>query len=113
MKMGITAKNILKGLNEALEFEKGKRKLRTTTVQLPGPAREWTPKEIKAVRMNKFRVSQPIFATILNVSPETVRAWEQGQKSPGGSARRLLEVAFTKPRVLFEVGSKNGKHARG
>ena len=45
--------------------------------------------------------SQPIFALMLNVSVETVRAWEQGRRTPEGSALRLLQVADASPEVLL------------
>jgi hypothetical protein len=39
----------------------------------------------------------------LNVSPETVRAWEQGKKQPGGPAERLLQIAEKHPRLIYSV----------
>ena len=45
--------------------------------------------------------SQPIFALLLNVSVETERAWEQGRRTPEGSALRLLQVADASPAVLL------------
>ena len=47
-------------------------------------------------------LSQPIFAAALNVSPETVRAWEQGKREPDGPTLRLLEVAEQHPEVLLK-----------
>ena len=44
--------------------------------------------------------SQSIFALMLNVSVETVRAWEQGRRTPEGSALRLLQVADASPKIL-------------
>jgi putative transcriptional regulator len=35
-------------------------------------------------------VSQPVFARFLGVSVQTVRAWEQGTRTPAGAVRRLL-----------------------
>ncbi len=35
--------------------------------------------------------SQAIFAQFLGVSPNTVRSWEQGTKTPQGIACRLLD----------------------
>jgi DNA-binding transcriptional regulator YiaG len=34
-----------------------------------------------------------VFAQVLNVNPETVKAWEQGKRQPDGAASRLLELA--------------------
>lgn len=48
-------------------------------------------------------VSQPVFASMLNVSRSTVRAWEQGARDLEGAALRLLEVADGHPEVLVEA----------
>ena len=45
--------------------------------------------------------SQALCALLLNVSVETVRAWEQGRRTPEGSALRLLQVADASPEVLL------------
>lgn len=37
-------------------------------------------------------MSQPVFASLLNVKAATVRAWEQGQRVPDGAPARLLEI---------------------
>lgn len=55
------------------------------------PARDMTPAKIRKLRKVN-RVSQAVFAAYLNVSPSTVRQWEQGQKRPGGAALRLLNL---------------------
>jgi DNA-binding transcriptional regulator YiaG len=38
---------------------------------------------------------------MLNVSPATVRAWEQGVRVPDGPSLRLLEIAERQPAVLL------------
>ena len=47
--------------------------------------------DIKILRL-KERLSQAVFAHYLNVSESTVRQWEQGKKSPGGAALKLLHL---------------------
>jgi putative transcriptional regulator len=42
-----------------------------------------------------------VFAAALNVSPDTIRAWEQGKREPDGATRRLLEVAEEYPEVFL------------
>ena len=67
-----------------------------------------SPEEIRAVRI-RMGVSQPIFAAALNVSPETVRAWEQGKRAPDGPSVRLLQIADQHPEVfLGQVRSRGG-----
>ena len=55
------------------------------------PVRKMTPTQIKKVRL-KEKISQPVFALFLNVSPSTVKKWETGEKIPSGVALRLLNV---------------------
>lgn len=54
------------------------------------------PAAVRAIR-DRLKMSQAVFAAALNVSRETVRAWEQGKNAPGGSAARLLEFAARNP----------------
>jgi putative transcriptional regulator len=49
-----------------------------------------------------MELSQPVFAAALNVSPDTIRAWEQGKREPDGPTLRLLEVAKQHPEVLLD-----------
>jgi putative transcriptional regulator len=49
-----------------------------------------------------MELSQPVFAAALNVSPDTIRAWEQGKRAPDGPTLRLLQVAEQHPEVLLD-----------
>ena len=89
--MGSFAEKLKKGLEEVLEFEQGKRTLKTHVVELPEPPLEYTAKDIRKIR-EKRQYSQSIFAIILNVSPRTVQSWEIGARTPTHSALRLLEI---------------------
>ncbi len=53
------------------------------------------PSEIKRLRL-KSRTSQAVFAAYLNTSPSTVRKWEIGEKKPGGTALKLLNLVERK-----------------
>ncbi len=79
------------GLEEALEYQKGKVTLRTTSVELPEPPAQYTAKDIKRIRARE-QYSQGVFAMVLNVSPKTIQAWESGERSPSHAALRLLEI---------------------
>jgi putative transcriptional regulator len=48
-------------------------------------------KEIKRLRI-KEKVSQSVFAKLLNISPETVKKWEQGERHPTGASLKLLNL---------------------
>lgn len=54
-------------------------------------ARAFAAEEIKAIR-KKTRMSQAVFAALLNVGSNTVAQWEQGNRSPSGPSLRLLNV---------------------
>jgi len=54
-----------------------------------------SPKQIKNIR-SREKVSQPVFAMCLNVSPHTVKHWEQGTKHPTGAALKLLNLVYEK-----------------
>ena|SRR3990167_9434641 len=47
--------------------------------------------EIKKIR-EKINVSQPVFAKLLNTSPETIKKWEQGDRHPTGASLKLLNL---------------------
>ncbi len=104
--MSRVEKGILKGLGEAVAFERGRGRatvrthlhLESGTVVIA--ARGYKAEQIRRIRSH-LKVSQPVFARLLNVSPETIKAWEQGKRVPDGAAVRLLEVAEDHPEVLL------------
>ena len=55
------------------------------------PVKQLSPLEIKTIRL-KEKLSQPIFAVILNTSVSTVKQWEQGDKRPSGIALKVLNL---------------------
>lgn len=48
-----------------------------------------------------LNVSQGVLAGLLNVSPATVQAWEQGIRVPDGASLRLLEIAAGHPDIIL------------
>jgi putative transcriptional regulator len=116
---------LLRGLQEAIEYEHGARPLRTRTWQqdedgwtlahdevslVPARAAQIAPPplydrdHIRVIR-TKLHMSQRLFASALNVSDRTVQAWERGARRPDGSALRLLEIADRHPEVLATIAS--------
>lgn len=93
----------LKGAFEgALAYEQGDRRdLRVSRIQAPRPPKAMSPKDIARIRQ-KLNCSQAVFAMMLNISPKTVQAWEQGSREPGDAALKLLTIAKNHPEVLFE-----------
>jgi putative transcriptional regulator len=55
------------------------------------PVEPLEPAEIKRIREGT-RVSQAVFARLLNTSLSTVQKWEIGQKKPAGTALKLLHL---------------------
>jgi putative transcriptional regulator len=55
------------------------------------PVEPLEPAEIKHIRETS-RVSQAVFARLLNTSLSTVQKWEIGQKKPTGTALKLLHL---------------------
>ncbi len=52
---------------------------------------EYSPEKIVSIR-KKFKLSQAALASLFNISPSTVRKWEQGSKKPAGASRKLLDL---------------------
>lgn len=98
-------KRLIDGAEEILAYQRGERKL--WTHRLPLSAREtavakpprYDAGRIQAIR-ERLKLSQRVFAEALNVSPATVRAWEQGARVPDGGNRRLLEIVEETPDIL-------------
>ena len=55
------------------------------------PVEPLEPMQIKQIR-EASRVSQAVFAALLNTSLSTVQKWEIGQKRPTGTALKLLHL---------------------
>ncbi len=58
-----------------------------------------TTAQIKEIREN-LKLSQTVFAQLLNVSPSSIRQWEQGKRQPTGSTKVLLDLLKRSPHVL-------------
>lgn len=53
--------------------------------------KEFKPADIKKIR-KKINISQPVFAKLLNISAETIKKWEQGDRHPTGASLKLLNL---------------------
>jgi putative transcriptional regulator len=74
-----------------------KKELKGLGVEIPDV--EINAKDIQKIR-EKTKLSQSVFARILNVSSSSVRQWEQGKRTPTGSAKVLLELLRRNPNIL-------------
>ena len=98
----LNADELIEALTDVRNHVKGRRKItmRTTTVALPARVERIRPAEIRAIRQ-KLRVSQAVFAHLLNVPVVTEASWEVGRRNPSGAALRLLQIAKREPQVLL------------
>lgn len=90
---------IRRGEQEPARVTRRKATLRRVEVE---EAPRYGPARIRELRKG-LGVSQPVFAGLLGVRPVTVKSWEQGQKEPNGSARRLLQVLELHPSAVMEA----------
>ncbi len=101
---------LVQSATEALEHARGERaavrettrtRVRARPAQTgeiaPPPA--FPPERVRALRL-RLNWPQDVFARALNVSDQTVRAWEQGVRRPSQAALRLLQIAETNPRAI-------------
>ena len=107
MKKTKIGQNLIAAMNEVLAHQRGEITLRSREIELPGEPPIWTKEEIARLRHDKLKVSQPIFASYLGVSPGALKAWEQGNKKPSGAARRLLQVFANDPKAFFHALNSN------
>jgi putative transcriptional regulator len=108
---------LLESVKQALEYEQGKRTLKTTVI-----TRIATPMAARDVRRVRetLQASQAVFANYLNVSPKLVQAWEGNRRQPTGPALVLLRLIEKEPALVDTIfqykvikrGSKAGAERR-
>ena len=89
-------------LNQALAHARGERgDYKEKKIVAPPPPKPRSSANIVRLRQ-RLNCSQAIFARLLNVSPKTVQAWEQGTRKPSDAALKLLAVAEKHPETLLD-----------
>ncbi len=73
------------------------RELKELGVEIPDV--EINARDIQKIR-KQAKLSQTVFAKLLNVSASSVRQWEQGKRKPTGSTKVLLELLQKDPSML-------------
>ncbi len=98
----LNANELIRALKDVRDHVAGLKKItmRTTTVALPARVERIKPAEVRAIR-RKLKVSQAVFARLLNVPVVTEASWEVGRRNPSGAALRLLQIAKKEPDVLL------------
>jgi putative transcriptional regulator len=59
-------------------------------IKYPAP-KHYTRNDVVRIRRT-LRISQAVFAYLLNASESTIKKWEIGAKKPGGANCRLLQI---------------------
>lgn len=93
-------KRLKSGLEEGIQFAREELNLRTTEIPDGPPA--FPAAQVICLR-RRLRMSQGVFAQMLNVSPKTVQSWEQGERQPSQAALRLLQILEAKPRMVCGI----------
>ncbi len=103
------AQQIRKGLEEAIRHAKGEITLKTTVVEFPDPPPEIEAGQVTRLRLES-RMSQAVFARVLNVSTKTVQSWEHGTRKPSQAALRLIQVFGQNPGEVLRIAgmTENG-----
>jgi len=86
--------SIKQGLDEALEFSKGKKS--------KAIVHEFSPTDVKNIRA-KTGMSQNEFASAFGISVSTLRHWERGDRTPQGPALVLLNVVSKEPNAVLKA----------
>ena len=86
--------SIKQGLDEAIEFSKGK--------QGKAIVHEFSPIDVKNIRSN-IGMSQNEFASAFGISVSTLRHWERGDRTPHGPALVLLNVVSKEPKAVLKA----------
>lgn len=85
---------LCESIQEAGEIRRGKKK--------PSRFSKVDPESPRAVR-DKLGLSQTEFASLLGISPATLRNWEQGRRQPRGAAQVLIRIAARHPEAVLEA----------
>ena len=86
--------SIKQGLDEALEFSKGK--------EGKAIVHEFTSVDVKNIRA-KVGMSQSEFASAFGIRVSTLRHWERGDRTPHGPALVLLNVVAKEPGAVLKA----------
>lgn len=97
--MSLVYESLKDGLEDAIEYHKGTRKLQKTRIVIPSSPTEYTSKDLKRLRAD-LGVSQRELAQLLYVSTKTVQAWEGNTRRPQSSTLRLLQILDNRCEIL-------------
>lgn len=91
--MSKAASSIRRGLEQAVEFAKGRAPKKAYRVQVPVRI------DVRKIRV-KLGLTQQAFAAKFGFSINTLRHWEQGKRVPEGPTRAYLLVIARAPKAV-------------
>jgi len=95
--MSKIGQEIIQGLQEALQYSKGKTKGHRTHVVKP-------PEQVDVRGLRAaLRMTQQEFANRFGFSVNSIRNWEQGRRNPEGPARVLLKIIQREPEAAMRA----------
>ena len=106
--------SLVESLNQAIEYEKGNKKLarvRVATIPDIEPIADFPKEKIKEIRY-LTNLPQKHFAELIGVTQRAVEAWESGTRKPTGSAKRLFQLIEKDPNVINNMIRTNNTEAR-
>jgi putative transcriptional regulator len=103
--MGEAAEKILKNIR-ATRAAIRERGIEAVRVHVPAPV------DVRKLR-HRLGMSQSTFAARFGVELRTLQNWEQGQRSPEGPARVLLQVIDRDPEAVLRALGAEGALASG
>lgn len=86
--------SIKRGLEEAIDFSKGKTN--------KAVVHKLKPIDVKTIRTN-VNMTQEQFASAFGMSVATLRHWERGDRRPSGTAMVLLNLVSKKPEMVLDA----------
>lgn len=89
--------SIKKGIEEAIQYEKGN--TRGVRVYKPEPI------NAKEIRLS-IGMTQVEFSASLGISLGTLRHWERGDRTPSGPALVLLNITAKQPQLVLQSLSR-------
>ena len=94
--MGKAYTEISAGLEDAISHAKGKK------AKAKAKEHRLEPIDVRSIR-EKTGMSQQKFCATFGISIGTLRHWEQGLRSPRGTARVLLKVVDHNPKAVIKA----------
>ena len=97
---------LLKSANEALEYTRGERQLKSHFATKISEPPAYSKAKIKKIRAG-LGLSQAVFASIFGVTVSAVQHWEQGLRTMPAPACRLLNMIEKDPETVMALISNS------